>query len=74
MTREQRLLEIYTGAAMAILFLISTMNAAWLAVFALGLVAAGLVVFPTERERIVTVAIIGAATGLVVAALVRVFA
>jgi hypothetical protein len=73
MTRERRLLDIYTGAAIAILFLVSTVNAAWLVIFALGLVAAGLVVFPAHRERIATVALIGAATGLVVAAIVRVF-
>lgn len=73
-TKEQRLLNIYTGAAIAILFLVSTAHAAWLALFALALVAAGVFVFPAQRGRIVTVAIIGAATGLVVAAIVRVLA
>jgi hypothetical protein len=73
MTKDRRLLDIYTGAAIAILFLVSTAHAAWVAVFALGLLAAGLFVFPAHRERIVTVALIGAATGLVVAVLVRVF-
>ena len=74
MTKDQRLLDIYTGAAIALLFLVSTVNATWVAVFALGLVAAGLIVFPAQRQRIVTVAAIGAAAGLVVAALVRIFA
>jgi hypothetical protein len=73
MTKERRLLDIYTSAAIAILFLVSTVNAAWVAVFALALVAAALVVFPGHRERIVTVALIGASSGLVIAALVRVF-
>ena len=71
MTKEQRLLNIYTAAAIALLFLVSTANALWVAIFATGLVITGLVVFPTQRERIVIVALIGAATGLVTAALVR---
>ena len=74
MTKDRRLLDIYTGAAIAILFLVSTAHAAWLAVFALGLLAAGLVVFPAHRERIVIIAFIGAATGLLVAVFVRAFA
>lgn len=74
MTKDRRLLDIYTGAAIAILLLVSTAHAAWLAAFALALLAAGLFMFPTQRERIVTVALIGAATGLVVAVLVRAFA
>lgn len=71
MTKEQRLLDIYTAAAIALLFLVSTVNAAWVAVFAGSLVVAGLVVFPAQRSRILIVAIVGASTGLVVAALVR---
>lgn len=74
MTRDQRLLDIYTGAAIAILLLVSTAHAAWLVAFALALLAAALFVFPAHRARIVTVGFIGAATGLVVAALVRLFA
>ncbi|HYU82318.1 MAG TPA: hypothetical protein VFA31_06225 [Candidatus Polarisedimenticolia bacterium] len=74
MTKGRRLPDIYTGAAIAILLLVSTANAAWLAMFALALLAAGLVVFPGDRKRIVTVALLGAATAVVVAALVRVFA
>ena len=74
MTREQRLIDIYTAAAFAILFLVSTANGAWLAFFALALLAAGLVVFPTQRVRVVTVAAVGAAIGLVVAAMTRFFA
>jgi hypothetical protein len=73
MTKERRLLDIYTCAAIAILFLVSTANAAWVALFALALVAAGLFVFPAQRGRIVTVALIGASSGLLIAALVRIF-
>lgn len=72
MTKDQRLLDIYTGAAIAILLLVSTAHAAWLVAFALALLATGLVVFPAHRERIVIIALIGAATGLLVAVLVRV--
>ena len=73
MTKEKRLLNIYTTAAIALLFLVSTANAVWVAIFALALVVAGLVVFPAQRERIAAVALIGAATGLLTAALVRLF-
>jgi hypothetical protein len=73
MTKEQRLINIYTTAAIALLFLVSTVNATWVAIFAIGLLVAGLVVFPTQRERIVAVGLIGAATGLLTAALVRFF-
>lgn len=74
MTREQRLLDIYTGAAIALLFLTATANALWTAIFAVALVGAGLVVFPTQRPRIITVGLVGAAAGLIVAVVVRVFA
>lgn len=73
MTKDQRLLNIYTTGAIALLFLVSTAHAAWVAMFALALLVAGLVVFPGQRERIVAVGLIGAATGLLTAALVRFF-
>jgi len=73
MTKEQRLLDIYTAAAFAILFLVSTANGAWVAFLALALLAVGLVVFPTQRARVVAVAAVGATVGLVVAVLTRLF-
>ena len=74
MIKEQRLLDIYTAAAIALLFLVSTANAAWVAAFALALLAAGLFIFPAQRSRVVIVGAVGAGVGLVVAALVRLFA
>lgn len=74
MTKERRLLDIYAAAAIALLFLVSTVNAIWLVAFAAALAASALVLFPTERVRIIVVTLTGAASGLVVAALVRLFA
>lgn len=71
--REKRLIDIYTAGAIALLFLVSTANAAWVAAFALALLAAGLFVFPAQRSRVVIVGTIGAITGLAVAVLVRIF-
>ena len=75
MTRQQRqLFDIYAAAAIALLFLVSTVNAIWIVAFAMALAASALVVVPTERSRIIAVTLTGAATGLVVAALVRLLA
>lgn len=73
MTKEGRLLDVYTAAALAILFLVSTANGAWTAVLALGLLASALVVLPRHRARIVVIGATGAAVGLLTAVLVRVF-
>ena len=72
--KDQRLLDIYTAAAIALLFLVSTANAAWVAALALALLAAGLFVFPAQRSRVVIVGAVGAVAGLAVAVLVRIFA
>jgi hypothetical protein len=48
MTKEKRLLDIYAGAAIALLLLTSTASAPWMAALALALIVAGLVLFPTE--------------------------
>ena len=74
MTRERRLLDIYAAAAIALLFLVSTVNAVWLVAFAVALATSAVILFPAERPRIIAVTLTGAATGLVVAALVRLFA
>lgn len=74
MTKQQRLFDIYTGTAIAILLLMSSTNATWMAISSIGLLVAGLVVFPAERQRIAVVGVIGALTAVMVAALVRFFA
>ena len=55
MTRAQRLEEIFSGAAIAVLLLVPTIEGAWAATISLALLAVGLLLF-RERRQIGTVA------------------